>query len=68
MNQLLVCTGDVNFLGENMHTVKRKREAELVTSRKMFLEVNAENTKFTYVSGEQNSGQNRNIKLVSRGY
>ena len=59
--QLLLCAGDVNFLGGNVHNVKRNAEAELVTSKKVFLEVNAEKTKCTYVSCEQNAEQNRNI-------
>jgi hypothetical protein len=64
--QLLVCVGDVNFLGENVHTINRNREAESVTNKKVFLEVNAEKTKCTCVSCEQNTGQNRNIKMGNR--
>jgi len=64
--QLLVFASDINVLGENMHTIKRKREAELVTSKKVFLEVNAEKTECTYLSFEQNAGYNRNINTGSR--
>lgn len=58
--------GDVNFLVENAHTITRNREAESVTSKKVFLEVNAEKTKCPYESCEQNAEQNRNIKMGSR--
>ena len=53
--QLLVCVCDVNFLGENVRTIKRNRGAESVTSKKVFLEVNTEKTKCTCMSCEQNA-------------
>jgi len=38
--QLLVYTGDVNLVGENMRTVKKNTEALLIPSKEVSPEVN----------------------------
>jgi hypothetical protein len=43
-----------------------KTEALLVTSKEIGLEVNAEKTKYMFMSHEQNAGQNHNIKLDNK--
>ena len=42
-NQLLACADDGNILGGSVRTVKKNREAFLVGSKEIGLEVNAEN-------------------------
>ena len=56
-HQLLVYTDDVNILGGSVHTVKKNREALLVGSKEIGLEVNADKTKYVVMSRDQNAGQ-----------
>jgi hypothetical protein len=41
--QLLVCTDDVNLLGDNIDTIKKSIETLIETSRQVGLEANREN-------------------------
>jgi len=45
-HQFQVYAGDVNMLGESMHTTKKNTEALVVASKETDLEVNAEETKY----------------------
>jgi hypothetical protein len=57
-HQLLLYADDVNLLGDNIDTIKKT--GILVDARKEAgLEVNADRTKYMFVSGHQNVGQNR---------
>jgi hypothetical protein len=47
-HQLLVYTDDVNLLGESIDAIKENREALLVASKEIGLEVNAEKTKYMF--------------------
>jgi hypothetical protein len=53
-HHLLVCADGINLLGENIHTVKEKKQALFVTNKQTNLEVNAEKTECIFVSREQN--------------
>jgi hypothetical protein len=50
-------------LGGSVHAIQRNSEALVVTSKETGLEVNAEKTKYMVMYGDQNAGQNDNIKL-----
>jgi hypothetical protein len=55
--QLLVFADDVNLFSENKY-YKKKTEALLHASKEVGLEVNAEKTKFMFLSCEYTKGQN----------
>jgi len=60
-HQLLVYSDDVNILGGSVHTVKKNREALLVGSKEIGLEVNADKTKYMIMSRDQNAGLSHNM-------
>jgi hypothetical protein len=45
-HQCLVYTDDVNIVGGSIHTIKKNTKALVVASKEIFLEVNAEKTKY----------------------
>jgi hypothetical protein len=49
-HQLLVYADDVNILGGSIHSVKKNAEDLVVASKETCLEVNAEKTKYTFMS------------------
>jgi hypothetical protein len=49
-HKLLVYAVDINILGRSVHTVKKKTEALVVTTKQTGLEVNAEKTKYMIMS------------------
>jgi len=55
-HQLLVYADDFNILGRSVHTIKKDTEALVVASKKTGLEVNADNSKYTFMSPDQNTG------------
>jgi len=60
-HQLLVYSDDVNILGGSVHTVKKNREALLVGSKEICLEVNADKAKYMIMSRDQNAGLSHNM-------
>jgi hypothetical protein len=56
----------VNLLGDNMDTIKKNRK--IVASTEVGLEVNAEKTKYIFLSHHQNAGENHNIKTANRSF
>ena len=60
--QLLVHVADANILGASVHTLKRNTEAAVFASKETGLEVNANITKYTVRSRDQNAGRSHNIK------
>jgi hypothetical protein len=56
----LVYTDNVNIVGRNINTIKKNTDCMLVADKDAGLEVNAEKTKYMFVSCHQNGGQNHN--------
>jgi hypothetical protein len=66
IHQLLVCTDDVNLLGDNMNTIKKNTETLTGASKVVGLEVNAEKLQYMLLSNHQNAGKNHDIKIANR--
>jgi len=62
-HQLLVNVDDVNILGGSIHTIDENTESLVAASKDIGLEVNTDKTKYIVVSGGQNAGRSRNIKI-----
>ena len=53
--QLLAYADDVNILGGSAHTVKENAEALLVATKEIEQEVNADKTKYMFMSPDRNA-------------
>jgi hypothetical protein len=58
----------VNLLGDSIDTVKRNTEALIDTSKEVGLEIDVEETKYTFLSRHQNVGQNWNINIANKSF
>ena len=52
------------MFGGTTHTRKKNTKALVVVSNEIGLDVNADKTKYTVMSRDQNAGRSRNIKLI----
>ena len=64
--QALAFADGVNILGESIQTVQRNTAALVAACKEIGLEINAEKTKYVFVSQEQNAEQNHNIKIGNK--
>ena len=64
-HQFLVCADD-NILDGSVHTIKENAEALIVASKESG--ENADKTKYTVISRDQNAGQSHNIKIDNRSF
>jgi hypothetical protein len=67
-HQLLAYADDVNILGRSIHSIKKNAEGLVIASKEIGLEVNAEKTKYTVMSQNQNARHNHNIKIDSKSF
>jgi len=56
------------MFGGTIHTRKKNTEALVVVSKEIGLDVNADKTKYTVMSQDQNAGQSHNIKTVNSSF
>jgi hypothetical protein len=66
--QLLVYADHVNLLGDNIDTIEKNTKTLIDASKEVGLEINVEKTKYMLLSGHQNAGQNRDIKIANRSF
>jgi hypothetical protein len=67
-HQLLAYADDVDLLEDNGDTINKNRETLIDASKEVGLELNVEKTKYVLVSHDQNSDQNRNIRIRNRQF
>jgi hypothetical protein len=67
-HQLLVYADDFHFLGDSVNTIKENSETLLEASRDIYLEINAEKTKYMIMSRHSNSGQKQNIRIANESF
>jgi len=62
-HQFLAYADDVNILGGSVHTIKENAETLVVATKEIGLEVNADKTKYTIMSPDQNAGRSHSMKI-----
>jgi hypothetical protein len=67
-HQLLVYADDVNILDGSIHTIRKNKDALLIASKEIGLEVNAEKTKYMVMSRDHNAGQNGYIQIGNKSF
>ena len=67
-HQPLVYADDSNIMGRSIHAIKKNTAVIVVASQEIGLEVNAEKTKCTVMSRDQNAEKNHNIKTDNESF
>jgi hypothetical protein len=55
-HQLLIYADVVNIMSSAIHTIKQNTKPSVVASQEIGLELNADKTKYTVISLDQNAG------------
>jgi uncharacterized protein YoxC len=66
--QLLVYADDVNLLGDNINTIKKKMDTLIDASKEVGLEVNTVKSKYMSPYRHQNAGEIHDTKRVKRSF
>jgi hypothetical protein len=61
-HQLLVYADYVNIMEGGVHTIKENAKNSVVASKEIGLEVNADKSKYMFMSRDQNSGRSYSIR------
>jgi hypothetical protein len=64
--QLLVYAYDENLLGDNVDVIKRNTKTSVDASKEVGLEVNAQKTKYIFLSRHKDAVQNHVMKIANR--
>jgi hypothetical protein len=68
-HHILAYADDVNLLGDNTDTIKKKNMETLTdASKEVGLEINVEKTKYMLLSHHQNVSRNQDIKMANRSF
>ena len=67
-HQLLVSAYDINILVGSVHTIKKNEEALVVASKETGLDENADKTKYTVMSRDQNAGRSHSMKTDNSSF
>ena len=68
IHQFLVYADDVNMVGGSILTIKENKEALVLASKEIGLEVNADKTKYIVMSRDQKAGQSHDIKIDNSSF
>jgi hypothetical protein len=66
IHQLLIYADGVDLLGDNIDTIKKNTKTLIYSIKVISLEVNAEKTKYMFLSRHENAGQNHDIEIGNR--
>ena len=66
--QLLVYADGVNILEGSIHTINENAEDLIVASKEIGLEVNADKTKYMFMSRDQNAGRSQNMNIDNTSF
>jgi hypothetical protein len=64
----LVHACDVNILGGSIYTIRKNKEASLVASKQIGLEVNADTIKYLFMSRDQNAGRSHHTNTDNSSF
>jgi len=64
----LVCADDVSTLDGSVHTIKKNTNSLVVASKETGLEENADKTKYTIMSQDQNAGRSQHTNFNNKSF
>jgi hypothetical protein len=66
--QLLIFVDDVNLVGDNINATNKNTQTLTDISQEVGLKVNAEKTKYIFLSRHQNAEQNHDMNIANRSF